>query len=380
MDPTPLEPPSLVEAGLGPSRGDRARPEIEHGALRRRPTGRKLEQHPLAQLDAVEAAHVCRHPNGVRRDARSAGDDDLRSGRVADPRREVAAVELVQAQAAPPEPEPAEGDRRQGEPELRWQAERRARPPATLAAMPASRGNAIQFAAASPSPTAASAIAGQPRSSVSCSRLTASPGRAAAPRAPARCRGSHRGRRRSASGPWVWRQSRIFCAVTGPIPGKASSCSSVALARLTFAALPVAAPPPPAPGSAARRDDDLLPVGDRRRQIDEREVGPPARTTRADERIGDAGSLGEAHEPRVPDSADDVDDEPRPGTTGTTAPPAALFSVRATACAAGARAAPWAAIRLPTRASTAMQTTSRMAVCRRGNRSKIMSSIVATDV
>ena len=30
MDPTPLEPPSLVEAGLGPSRGDRARPEIEH--------------------------------------------------------------------------------------------------------------------------------------------------------------------------------------------------------------------------------------------------------------------------------------------------------------------------------------------------------------
>ena len=77
MDPTPLEPPSLVEAGLGPSRGDRARPEIEHGALRRRPAGRKLEQHPLAQLDAVEAPHVCRHPNGVRRDARSARDDDL---------------------------------------------------------------------------------------------------------------------------------------------------------------------------------------------------------------------------------------------------------------------------------------------------------------
>ena len=62
VDPTPLEPPSLVEAGLGPSRGDRARPELEHGALRRRPPGRKLEQHPLAQLDAVEAAHLGRRP------------------------------------------------------------------------------------------------------------------------------------------------------------------------------------------------------------------------------------------------------------------------------------------------------------------------------
>ena len=40
------------------------------------------------------------------------------------------------------------------------------------------------------------------------------------------------------SGPWVWRQSRIFCAVTGPIPGKASSCSIVALARLTFVSCP----------------------------------------------------------------------------------------------------------------------------------------------
>ena len=77
MDPTPLEPSSLVEAGLGPSRGDRARPEIEYRALRGSPTGRKLEQYPLAQLDAVELAHVGRHPNGVGRDARSTGDDDL---------------------------------------------------------------------------------------------------------------------------------------------------------------------------------------------------------------------------------------------------------------------------------------------------------------
>ena len=57
VDPTPLEPCSLVESGLGPSRGDRARPELEHGALRRRAADRQLEEHPLAKLDAVEATH-----------------------------------------------------------------------------------------------------------------------------------------------------------------------------------------------------------------------------------------------------------------------------------------------------------------------------------
>ena len=35
MDPPPCEPAPLVEAGLGPSRGDRARPELEHRTLRR---------------------------------------------------------------------------------------------------------------------------------------------------------------------------------------------------------------------------------------------------------------------------------------------------------------------------------------------------------
>ena len=72
VDPTPLEPASLVEAGLGPSRGDRARPELEHGTLRRRPARRELEQHPLAQLDAVEATHVCRDPDREGRDGSAA--------------------------------------------------------------------------------------------------------------------------------------------------------------------------------------------------------------------------------------------------------------------------------------------------------------------
>ncbi len=58
MDPPPREPTSLVESGLGPSRGDRARSELEHGTLGRSAPGRQLEQDALAQLDAVEAAYL----------------------------------------------------------------------------------------------------------------------------------------------------------------------------------------------------------------------------------------------------------------------------------------------------------------------------------
>ena len=66
VDPAPLEPCSLVESGLGPSRGDRARPELEHGSLGRCASGRELEEHPLAQLDAVEATHLGHRADGER--------------------------------------------------------------------------------------------------------------------------------------------------------------------------------------------------------------------------------------------------------------------------------------------------------------------------
>ena len=87
VDPPPLEPASLVESGLGPSRGDRARPELEHAALRRRAADRELEQHALPDLDAVEAPYLGHHADGERRPARRARHDDLRRGRIADPRR-----------------------------------------------------------------------------------------------------------------------------------------------------------------------------------------------------------------------------------------------------------------------------------------------------
>ena len=115
------------------------------------------------------------------------------------------------------------------------------------------------------------------------------------------------------NGPCAWRQSRIFCAVTGPIPGSASSCSSVALARLTFAPAAAAPPAPPAAapaGRSASRHDDLLAVGDGGRQVDEREVGVSVRPSGTLEGVGDPSSLRQPDEPGAPHGADDVDDEP----------------------------------------------------------------------
>ena len=60
VDPSPFEPASLVESGLGPSRGDRARPELEHGTLRRRAPRRQFQQDPLAQGDSVETTYLGR--------------------------------------------------------------------------------------------------------------------------------------------------------------------------------------------------------------------------------------------------------------------------------------------------------------------------------
>ena len=113
VDPPSCEPASLVEAGLGPSRGDRARPELEHGTLRRRPPRRQLEQDPLTQFDAVEPPHLGGDPHRERRSARRARDDHLRAGRLPDAGGEDAPIELVQPEPTPPEPGGAKRDRRE---------------------------------------------------------------------------------------------------------------------------------------------------------------------------------------------------------------------------------------------------------------------------
>ena len=63
----PGKPAALVEAGLGPTRRDRPRAQLEHGALRRRALRRKLEQHPLAEPGRAESADLGRHADRERR-------------------------------------------------------------------------------------------------------------------------------------------------------------------------------------------------------------------------------------------------------------------------------------------------------------------------
>ena len=108
-----------------------------------------------------------------------------------------------------------------------------------------------------------------------------------------------RGRRRSSA------------AVTGPIPGSVSSCSTVAALSETGA--PGADGPEPArsrrAGRAARRDDDLLPVGDARGQVDRAAVGATRETTRLRDGVGDACAVGEVVEPRFAHRTDHVDDD-----------------------------------------------------------------------
>ncbi len=92
MNPPASQPASLVEAGLGPSRGDRARPELEHGTLRRRATGGQLQQDSLPQLQAVEAPDLGGDPNREGRSAGRTRHDDPSPGRLPDPGCEKAPV------------------------------------------------------------------------------------------------------------------------------------------------------------------------------------------------------------------------------------------------------------------------------------------------
>ena len=110
VDAPPREPAPLVETGLGPSRGDRARSQLENGALGRCPSRRKLEQDALAQERPGEAAHFAHQR--VRRIASRgrARDNDLRPLDLADAPGEDAVVERVDPQRAPPEAQRSETD------------------------------------------------------------------------------------------------------------------------------------------------------------------------------------------------------------------------------------------------------------------------------
>ncbi len=262
MDSPSSEPASLVEAGLGPSRGDRARPELEHRTLRRCAARRQLEQDTLPERDPVEATDV--EPGHAPRTEivrqRPVTTTCAAAGRpiCAD---EDAAIELVQAKPAPPEPGGGEREPDEGEPRRRSEAEGGG-----------GRGNRRD-------------CSGQPRDrepvrerEPDCRAPSARPRPASLDGLPDADHGVTRSRSCSTragpipgiasrssterKGPCAWRQSTIFCAVTGPIPGSSSSWSTVALARLTLVGCAGGRLPSPLPGT--RRGPARPPAARRR--------------------------------------------------------------------------------------------------------------------
>ena len=116
--------------------------------------------------------------------------------------------------------------------------------------------------------------------------------------------------------PCCRRYSRILLAVAGPTPSRVSSCSAVAVLRLTGAGGGPPGSPAPAPphrrgtSRAAARHDDLLAVGDLRRQVDRVDVRPRARAARAPHGVLDALAVAQpvdaraAHRPGHMDERD----------------------------------------------------------------------------
>ena len=79
------QPTPLVEAGLGPSRLDRARAQLDHGTLGRRTLSRKLQQDGLVHRFAREPSHLGLDPQRESRPTSRAGDDRHGVSRLADP-------------------------------------------------------------------------------------------------------------------------------------------------------------------------------------------------------------------------------------------------------------------------------------------------------
>ena len=107
--------------------------------------------------------------------------------------------------------------------------------------------------------------------------------------------------------PCCFRQSRIFCAVVGPMPSSVSSCSSVAVLRLTGPEsrrrAGLAGRPRPRSAAHPARHDHLLPVGDLRGQVDRLQVGSARRPTRAPQRQVEPRPAGQPVDARVANRA-----------------------------------------------------------------------------
>ena len=243
----------LVEAVLGRAGPLDLDDGLDHGALRRRPAARKLEQHGLAERRPIEPPDLRGNADLEPRAPGRAGHDAAHAGGLADLRGEHAAVERVETHASPPQPgeqqERARGTRsapararRRGGRDREHGHERDQRSPTRT-----------RFASGEAARRASRrAGAGEQRSerahgaatSRSCSRRAGPiPGTASSSST-------------EVNAPCSSRKSRIFCAVDGPTPGSASSCSSVAVFRCSRSGGQQSPALHRAAGAGARRGHD----------------------------------------------------------------------------------------------------------------------------
>jgi hypothetical protein len=105
VDALALEPRPLVEPVVGRPGPAQGRDELQPGALRRRTSCGQLEEHALAHPPPIPSLHHGRDAKGERRAAnRSRRDHGCRS-RLADVRPQRRAVERVEPDASPTDPD-----------------------------------------------------------------------------------------------------------------------------------------------------------------------------------------------------------------------------------------------------------------------------------
>ena len=147
--------------------------------------------------------------------------------------------------------------------------------------------------------------------------------------------------------PCCVRQAMIFCAVAGPTPSSVSSCSAVALFRLTGG--PLAAPDAPALPAEGRgdratarphRDDDLLAVDDLRGEVDRVDVAVRTRAAGALHGVLHTRPRGKPVDAGLANCSGDVDDRPRGRRRATLTPSLAAPRAAVEADATGAPPVP----------------------------------------
>src|SRR5471032_160041 len=275
VDALPAQEGALVEAVRRATRQSHDREEADEGPLRWRAPEREVELHALRERAAVEATDAARQPLAELPDAGLARHLDERACRTVDLGAERAAVELRQADAAPPPPHPRRQQRDVRESCGRRRRERdRERAGSEKCDGHAGSGTG-QVGAGKPDHERRSehvsrqdARHGTTSGRRSASRAGPMPGIASSPST-------------EVKGPCACRYSMIFCAVTGPTPGSVSSCSAVAELRETGPVVPEGAPAAPTEGEPRAATSTCSPSASGAARLtavrSARRASPPAR-------------------------------------------------------------------------------------------------------